>query len=86
MPFFNAGMQLQQAIEMSSNQIWKVKLSTTTKFLILLGEEKNVQRIIKLCSENEDHTLNEKNIGIVVSDIEFVSLFALFSKIIKCLT
>jgi len=80
---FNVGMQLQQAVEKSRNQKWKVELSTAisadnarridVKYHLSCWV-KNVQCSVKTCSENEDHTLDEKNIGIVASDIEFVSL------------
>jgi len=33
---------------------------------------KNVQRNVNTCSDNKDQTLDDKNIGIVASDIEFV--------------
>ena len=80
---FNAGKQLQKAVDESSNQKWKVQLSTaiTTNDAHAIDVKyhlscwvQNVQRFKKKGFKNIDHTLEEANVGIVASDIEFVGL------------
>ena len=80
---FNAGKQLQKAVDESSNQKWKVQLSTAistndaraidVKYHLSCWVQ-NVQRVKKKGFKNIHHTLEEANVSIVASDIEFVCL------------
>ncbi|KAL5007722.1 hypothetical protein ScPMuIL_016528 [Solemya velum] len=80
---FNAGKQLQQAVENSSNDKWKVQLSTAisaddaraidVKYHLSCWV-KNVHRGEQTCNKSNERTLDDRNVGIVASDIEFINL------------
>lgn len=80
---FNAGQQLREAVQESNNQQWKVQLSAAissddaraidVKYHLKCWVQ-NVQRRKKRCDEAKELPMQEANVGIVASDIEFASL------------
>lgn len=80
---FNVGEKLKKIVEESSNQKWKVQLSSAIDTSDARAIDvkyhlpcwvKNVQRASKKSDEDTGQILQEKKISIVAADTEFISL------------
>ena len=80
---FNAGEQIRKAVEQSANETWKVQLSAAINADDARAIDvkyhpacwvKHVQRAPKRDSQDRQRPAEDTNVGVIASDIEFLSL------------